>query len=84
MLLAKVSDHSDSIFLSFPRECGNAIIGMPAADYKSWKENAEFNEISDYMATRNFLPITVVVRAKIDNFVSPTSSMEETRIRYMA
>ena len=38
MLAAKISDLSGSIYIQFPRELGDAIMGVSAGDFKDFKE----------------------------------------------
>jgi len=51
MMNAKISDLSGSIYIQFPRELGDSIIGMGAKEFREFKEQNSH----DPEAVRNYL-----------------------------
>ena len=51
MMNAKISDLSGSIYIQFPRELGDSIIGMSAKEFREYKEQNSH----DPEAVRNYL-----------------------------
>ena len=45
MFTAKISDFSDSIYVNFPRNTGDAIMGVTAEEFRDFKENSSEEEI---------------------------------------
>ena len=59
MISAKVSDFSDSFFVNFYREEGEAIIGMPAEVYRSKEEQWTPDEKQDFFDQITFKPFNI-------------------------
>ena len=51
MLTAKISDLSGSIYIQFPRELGDSIMGKSAEEFRDFKESHS----DDPEAVRNYL-----------------------------
>ena len=52
MILARCSDLSGSIYIYFPKELGNEIIGgMTALDFLNFKENTRSGAVEEFLFT---------------------------------
>lgn len=78
MINAKISDFTESLYVNFAREQGEAIIGMPAEVFKSKAENWTQEETQEFFDTLTFKQYKVVLRARMESY------MGEQRTRYFA
>jgi len=54
MVQGKFSDLSGSAYISFTRECGEAIVGKSAAELHEMKANTDVEEVKDYINSNLF------------------------------
>ena len=78
MLLAKVSDLSDSCYVNFYREAGNTIMGISAEEYKNLKENEGEGAAKEHATSRLYKPYLFLLKAKQESFA------DEMRIKIQA
>lgn len=78
MISAKVSDFTESLFVNFSQDNGEAIIGMPAEVYKSKEEQWTPEEKQDFFDQITFKQFNILIRGKMENY------MGEQRTRYWA
>jgi Replication factor-A C terminal domain len=86
MLNAKISDLSGSIYVQFPRELGDAIMGKSAREFRDFKEATA----DDTEAVRNYLQEYVLnkhhhilIKASTDQYSSARGDGEQ-RFKFYA
>ncbi len=84
MLMAKMSDVSGNVFISFPRELGDSLLGMTAEDFKRFRENNDEDTVKDLFHTRHFKQHCVLVKARQDSFNNSSGFEQEGRMKYFA
>ena len=76
---AQISDFTDSIRVTFPREQGNTLMGgMSAFDFRKFKDEKSEDEVQKYLDDLLFKSFNVMVKAKFDHYNG------ETRMKYYA
>jgi hypothetical protein len=78
MINAKVSDFTESLYVNFYRDEGEAIIGMPAEVYRQREETWSPEEKQDFFDSITFKHFNVLIRGKMESY------MGEQRTRYSA
>lgn len=78
MISAKISDFTDSLYINFAREQGEAIIGMPAEAFKTKSENMTSEELQEFFDSLMFRPFNIMIRGRMESY------MGEQRVRYFA
>lgn len=78
MISAKISDFTDSLYVNFTRDQGEAIIGMPADAYKKKTDQMSEDEISDFFDTLMFKHYNIMIKGRMETYQG------EQRIRYFA
>lgn len=79
MFTAQISDFTDSIRVTFPREQGNTLMGgMSAFDFRKFKDEKSEDEVQKYLDDLLFKSFNVMVKAKFDHYNG------ETRMKYYA
>lgn len=71
---AKISDYSDSTFISFMGDTGNAIMGMSAAELYKFDKEGNPDKIKKVVEDSYFKQMTLTVRAKTESFNGNSSS----------
>lgn len=86
MLMAKMSDLSGNVFISFPRELGDQMLGMSADEFKRFKESNDEDTVRELFYQRHFKQYQVLVKARQDSFNNNSSGFEqqEGRMKYFA
>mmetsp|Transcript_34778 Transcript_34778/g.25930 ORF Transcript_34778/g.25930 Transcript_34778/m.25930 type:complete len:163 (+) Transcript_34778:730-1218(+) len=80
-LTVKVADLSGSFFLQAMGAVGEDILGVPAEDFKQFRESHPYEEVKDYLnQCCQFKNFVFVVAVKQDNYLNAGS--EELRKRY--
>lgn len=51
---AKINDFTGGQFFQFMGESGDNVMGMPASDFRTFKENSTPDQIKDYIAAMSF------------------------------
>jgi len=78
MITAKVSDFTESIFVTFAREHGATLMGMKAEEFKEFKENNSEADVQNYFDSLLFKRFNIMVKGKFEYFNG------ENRMRYFA
>lgn len=69
MISAKVSDFTESLYVNFARENGEAIMGMPAEAYREKSSNWSPDETQDFFDSLMFRPINVLIRGRLETYM---------------
>jgi len=78
MISAKISDFTDSLYINFTRDHGEALIGMPADVFKQKSEQMSEDELSDFFDSLMFKHFNIMIKGRMETY------MGEQRIRYFA
>jgi hypothetical protein len=78
MITAKVSDFTESIFVTFAREHGATLMGMTAEKFKEFRENNSEADVQNYFDSLLFKRFNIMVKGKFEYFNG------ENRMRYFA
>jgi replication factor A1 len=78
MFSACISDLTDSIYISFTREQGTALIGMTAEEFRRFKEKNDESAVQAHFDKLLFKRFNVMVKGKYEYFNG------ETRMKYFA
>ena len=78
MISAKISDFTDSLYINFTREHGEALIGMPADAFKEKIESMTEEQTSDFFDQLMFRHFNILIKGRMETY------MGEQRIRYFA
>jgi len=68
MISAKISDFTDSLYVNFTRDQGEAIIGMPADAYKKKTDQMSEDEISDFFDTLMFKHFNIMIKGRMETY----------------
>lgn len=78
MITAKISDFTESIYVNFAREHGNALMGMDAAKFKEFRETESEETVQEFFDSLLFKTLNIMVKGKFEFFNG------ENRMRYFA
>jgi len=83
-LAAKFQDCTDGVFVNVIGEQGDQIVGVKGADFKHMREvqGAGPEQLRDLMNQCNFSYHTIVVRAKVDDYMGGAGGGDEVKFRY--
>jgi hypothetical protein len=84
-LVGKFQDPSDGLFIQLLGEAGDAVVGVKASDFRNMREvqMASADQLKDLVNQASFSYHTVVVRAKVDDYMGGGGS-DEVKFRYQA
>lgn len=85
-LTCRFQDATDGVILQLIGEQGDQVVGINAADFRNLKEvqMASPDQQRDIMSQSNYNNVTVVVRAKVDDYMSQNGGGDEVRFRFQA
>ena len=78
MIMTKISDFTESIWVNFAREHGTALMGMTAEEFKDFKENNNEEVVQNHFDSLLFKSFNIMVKGKYESFNG------ENRMRYFA
>jgi replication factor A1 len=78
MIIAKITDFTDSIYVNFAREHGTAIMGMSAREYKEMRDCGDSETLNAFFDTLLFRPFNIMIKGKYEYYNN------ENRMRYFA
>ena len=68
MLLAKISDLSDNVFINFYREQGSGLMSVGPEQMKQYKDENNLSAINDIFYEAHFKHYQILVKAQIKNY----------------
>lgn len=68
MLLAKISDLSDNIFINFYREQGQALMSCTASEMKLMKDDNNMTDINNVFYDAHFKHYQILVKAQVKHY----------------
>lgn len=68
MMTARISDFTDSVFVSFSREHGDKLMGMTAAEFKHMRETQSPEEVEAHLESLTFKPMNIMVKGRYEMF----------------
>mmetsp|Transcript_6577 Transcript_6577/g.4733 ORF Transcript_6577/g.4733 Transcript_6577/m.4733 type:complete len:210 (-) Transcript_6577:142-771(-) len=78
MFSARISDSTESFWVSFAREHGNAIMGMTAEEFRDFKESSSEETVQEFFDSLMFKQFNIMVKGRVDSYGG------EHRMRYFA
>lgn len=78
MFRAQISDFTESIQVTFPREQGDKIIGMSAVEFRKFKEENSEETVQKYFDDLLFKSFNVMIKGKFEHYNG------ETRMKYFS
>eukprot|EP00347_Sterkiella_histriomuscorum_P003463 403364199 len=73
MLMARIIDQSDSIFVNFYREQGSQIMSVPPEVIRRIKEEEQEEQLNDIFIDAQFKPYQILIKAKQSNYGQDSS-----------
>lgn len=78
MFTAQISDFTESIRITFPREQGDKIIGMSAYDLRKFREENSEETVQKYFDDLLFKSFNIMIKGKFEHYQG------ETRMKYFS
>jgi len=78
MIMARISDFTDSIYVYFTRENGTSLMGKTAEQFKEFKDTHTEEEIQNYFDSIFFKSLNIMVKCKYEHYNG------EQRMRFFA
>ena len=78
MIMARISDFTDSLYVYFTRENGTSLMGKSAEQFKEFKENNSEEGIQNYFDSLLFKQLNIMVKCKHEYYNG------EQRMRFFA
>ena len=78
MIMARISDFTDSIYVYFTRENGTSLMGKTADQFKEFKDTHTDEQVNNYFDSLLFRPLNIMVKCKFEYYQG------EQRMRFFA
>ena len=78
MINVKVSDATDSLFVTFAGSHGEALLGMTAKAFESRYDEWSDDELHDFLDQLSFKPLRLTIRGRLESF------MGENKMKFYA
>lgn len=67
---AKISDFTDSVYVSFSNETATQLIGMTAVEFKNFKDSNDEAKVTEYLDSLMFKNLNLMIKGKLEYYNS--------------